>query len=97
MSLANIYSDPQVDAKGQACIHLQGVGLFAAKPASELQVGDIMVWNYGSKSVVQTIRTQGRSVYITQKTEDGKIWPERRFLGSRLVACTGLINKMRYL
>jgi hypothetical protein len=84
--MKSMYSGPQVDRNGQACIHLQGIGLFAAKPAGELKVGDTMVWNYGSTSVVHAIRAQGKSVYITQQTKDGKVWPERRFLATRLVA-----------
>ena len=97
MSLTNIYSGPQTDAQRQACIHLQGIGLFAAKPAGELQVGDKMVWNYGSTSTVLSIRTKGKSVFITERSEDGKEWPERRFLASRLVACTGICGKTKHL
>ena len=87
MSRRSIYSGPQVDRNGRPCIHLQGIGLFAAKPASEVKPGDVLVWNYGSTSTVLTVRTAGKSVYIAQKTDDGKEWPERRFLGSRLIAC----------
>lgn len=86
MSATNIYSGPQVDDKGRPCIWLQNIGLFAAKPAGELQVGDRMVWNGGSYSTVLSIRQKGKSVFVTEQTQDGKIWPERRFAASRLVA-----------
>ncbi len=78
-------------------IHLQGIGLFTAKPAGELKVGDNTVWNYGSTALVNTITAKGKSVLVTLKTEDGKVWPERRFLASRLVACTGLGGKTKQL
>lgn len=78
-------------------IHLQGIGQFTAKPANELQVGDTTVWNYGSTAEVSNVSLKGKSVYVTLKTQDGKEWPERRFLGSRLVACTGLGGKTKYL
>jgi hypothetical protein len=78
-------------------IHLQGIGLFTAKPAADLKVGDTMVWNFGGTSEVVAMRQKGKSVYITERTKDGKEWPERRFLGTRLVACTGIGGKTRYL
>jgi hypothetical protein len=71
-------------------IHLQGIGQFTAKPAGDLQMGDVTVWNYGSTAEVVSLSRKGKSVYVTLKTQDGKEWPERRFLGSRLIACTGL-------
>ena len=74
-------------------IHLQGIGQFTAKPASELTIGDTTVWNHGSTAAVASVRQQGKSVFVVLRTEDGKEWPERRFLGSRLVACTGLGGK----
>lgn len=78
-------------------IHLQGIGLFTAKPASELQIGDKTVWNYGSTAIVNSLTRRGKSVYVTLKTEDGKVWPQRRFLSSRLVACVGLGGKTKHL
>ena len=86
MSLSNIYSGAQLDRDGNPCIWLQEVGLFRAKPAGELQVGDIMVWNYGSTSTVLTIRHKGKSVFVTERDHEGREYPERRFLASRLVA-----------
>jgi hypothetical protein len=78
-----------IASNGRPTVQLQEVGKFTAKPASELKVGDVMVWNYGSTSTVLTIRHQGKSVYLTQRDESGKEYPERRFLGTRLIACVG--------
>lgn len=77
-------------------IHLQGIGQFTAKPASDLKIGDTTVWNYGHTAEVISVRAQGKSIYVALRTEDGKDWPERRFLSSRLVACTGLGGKTFY-
>jgi hypothetical protein len=74
-------------------IHLQGIGQFTAKPAAELKEGDTTVWNSGATAQVVSVRTQGKSVYVV--LNDGNaVYPERRFLGSRLVACTGLGGKL---
>jgi hypothetical protein len=78
-------------------IHLQGIGRFAAKPAADLKPGDRVVWNYGSCSDVVTVKAKGKSIYVTMRTDDGKVWPERRFLASRLIACTGLGGKVKQL
>lgn len=86
MSARSLYSGPQTDRNGAACIWLQSVGLHHAKPAAELQVGDTMVWNFGSTSTVLSVRRAGASVYVKQKTDDGKEWPEVRYLGKRLIA-----------
>lgn len=37
-------------------IHLQGIGRYPAIPAKDLKVGDIIVYNYGSTSVVRSRR-----------------------------------------
>lgn len=74
-------------------IHLQGLGQFTAKAAGELKVGDTTVWNHGSTAEVVSVRTKGKSVFVRLRTTDGKEWLERRFLASRLVACTGLGGK----
>jgi hypothetical protein len=75
-------------------IHLQGIGQFTAKPAGELKVGDKTVWNYGATADVLSVRANGKSVYVLLKDDKGREYPERRFLASRLVACTGLGGKI---
>lgn len=69
-------------------VHLQGIGKFQAKPAVELMVGDVTVWNYGAKEVVTVVEKRGKSVYVTLKyTSMGKeVEGIRRFSQTRLVA-----------
>jgi hypothetical protein len=60
-----------------AQIHLQGIGLLPAKPASELVVGDILSWNYSPMcSEVVAIEPFGQqSLKIHEKSRrDGKVY-----------------------
>jgi len=77
-------------------IHLQGIGQFPAKPAKELKTGDTTVWNNGSQAEIVSVRDSGKSVYVVLRTKDGKEWPERRFLKTRLVACTRISGHYYY-
>lgn len=77
-------------------IHLQEIGQFTAKPASDFKVGDVTVWNGGSTAEVVSVEVKGRSVFMVLKTAE-KTWPIRRFLATRLIACTGIGGKTRYL
>jgi hypothetical protein len=72
-------------ARDMPSIHLQGIGLCNAKPAAELQIGDKTVWNYGSIATVESVRHKGQSVYVSLR-DNKRLYPERRFLASRLVA-----------
>ena len=40
-------------------IHLQGIGRVDAKPATEIKIGDILIWNYGYKSTVKSVEKLG--------------------------------------
>lgn len=55
-------------------IRLQGIGWVNAIPASELQVGDITVWNYGGYEEVILIEPtkSGKSVKVTLAYGEGK-------------------------
>lgn len=67
-------------------LHLQGVGLHIAKLATEIRVGDVLVWNYGHTSEVVSIReVSPQFLAIEEKCESGKIWP-RRIKKSRTIA-----------
>ena len=70
-------------------IHLQGIGERPAKPASQIRVGDVLIWNYGEKSIVKSITEtkSGKSINILEDY-DGKIY-KRRLLKNTLVACKG--------
>lgn len=71
-------------------IHLQGIGQHTAKPAGELAVGDVTVWNYGYASRVVSVERVSKMFVVaglvsTDKRSDGKVWP-RRMKIDRLVA-----------
>jgi hypothetical protein len=62
-------------------IHLQNIGKTAAKPAAELKAGDVIVWNFGSTSVVEAVATGAKTVTVSLAGGYA-----RRFNASRLVA-----------
>ena len=67
-------------------IHLQRIGLHIAKPAGEIQVGDILVWNYWSTSSVVSVREISKCfVEVSSRSENGIVYP-RRMKKDRLVA-----------
>ena len=70
-------------------IHLQGIGEKPAKPAKEIKVGDVLIWNFGVKSIVKSITEtkSGKSINILEDY-DGKVY-KRRLLKTSLVACKG--------
>lgn len=65
-------------------IQLQSIGKVRGKVAGDLKVGDVILWNFGYTSVVETIEFRGKSVYTTLRSSDGKVY-DRRFLQSRVV------------
>lgn len=68
-------------------VHLQYCGDYEGTPASELKVGDKLMWNSGYVSTLLIVEKRGKSVYVTEKyTYNGKETTyERRFLATRLV------------
>lgn len=46
-------------------IRLQSVGWRNAIPADELEVGDVILYNFGSTGIVTSIEKRGSSVYYT--------------------------------
>lgn len=67
-------------------IHLQEVGQWKAKPASEFAVGDFAVWNGGSTSEIISIAPKGQTQLAWKiRTKDGKVW-DRVVKANRLVA-----------
>lgn len=69
-------------------IRLQYVGWVKAEPAANLKVGDRIMWNYGGTDEVVAIRYSktGTTMWITEKTDDGRVWGERKMRTTRLVA-----------
>lgn len=69
-------------------VKLMGVyGRTDAKPAEEMQVGDIVLWNYGVKGVVLNIvpSASGKTYDITTKTLDTGYISTRRYGAKRLI------------
>ena len=69
-------------------IRLQYVGMVKAEPAGNIKVGDRLMWNGGSTDEVVAVRfaESGKTMWITEKTDDGRIWPERKMTTTRGVA-----------
>ena len=74
-------------------IHLQGIGKVEAKPAQEFQIGEFILWNFGSQSKIVGIAKETKA-FITFKLEyplsGRRDWAdtgtsERRLKKSRLV------------
>lgn len=68
-----------------ASIHLQGIGRQIAKPAAEIVIGDVLVWNYGCLSTVVAARSVSPKFVEIDTTCDGKQYT-RRLKKDRLVA-----------
>lgn len=51
-------------------VHLQGIGKHHAKPAAELQAGDVTVWNYGyTETVLGVERLSPQFVRVASTSE----------------------------
>lgn len=68
-------------------IRLQGIGLVSAVPATEVQPGDVLVWNHGYKSDVIALEPKGEQSYTlrTRSHHDGKEYA-RTIRRTRLLA-----------
>lgn len=66
-------------------IHLQAIGKVSAIPASQLEVGDITMWNWGSLGRVKSIDKSGKVMIKTVLTFKDKDYP-RKFKPNRMVA-----------
>lgn len=72
-------------------IHLQAIGRVAAKPAGELQVGDVIKWNFGYLSPVIKIEPRGKMmITVYTQSNDGDTVYMRAMNKTRLVAVKGL-------
>lgn len=75
-----------MSAANYGSIHLQGIGSFRAIPAGDLKVGDVTIWNFGGLQTVAEIKPAGvKSVAIVWRDKDGKTYPARRYLATRLI------------
>lgn len=69
-------------------VKLQGIGNFTAKPAAELQAGDVTVWNYGYTETVlgvERLSTHFVRVAFTSAKDPARVF-YRRLKLDRLVA-----------
>ena len=71
-------------------IHLQSIGRVAAKPAGELQVGDVMMWNFSYTSTVVDITPRGKTQIVVHTQRDNDSTYTRVMSKTRLVAVKGL-------
>lgn len=62
-------------------IHLIGVGTQRAKLASDVRVGDHLVWNFGSISEVRGVTREGGMVTM-QVSQDGHTYAIRKRCGT---------------
>ena len=67
-------------------IQLQGIGTVSAKPAAELQIGDITIWNFGHKAVVLG-KVKETAAFVTLLIEEKEGTFTRRLKKTRLVGC----------
>ena len=73
-------------------IRLQSIGWVDAKPARELKLNDVIIWNFGYTSTVKSIEPKEKTIRTVIISEDGKEY-KRDFRPSRLVAIrTGVIS-----
>jgi len=68
-------------------IRLQSIGLVKGTPASEIKIGDVLVWNFGHTSTVKEVKKNktGNTLHLTTISgSDGKEY-ERKIRVSTLV------------
>jgi uncharacterized protein (DUF2147 family) len=88
MTAANSEARKRAEEAGpRPVIHLQGIGKAPAKTAGELEVGDILTWNYGYRYEVVAVTPCGKqSIRVTERSlKDGKEYT-RTMRTSRLVS-----------
>lgn len=72
-------------------MRLQGIGVVKGTQASEIKIGDTLMWNYGGTSTVETIKYSktGKTIVITEKWYNASKkefqTSERKMTTSRLV------------
>jgi len=78
----NFETMPEVEAepepfKAKKTVHLQGIGKHPAKAAGDFKVGDSIVYNYGVKGEVLSVKKQGAWVFL-ETLEDGKEFTSKK-------------------
>lgn len=61
---------PAVQTTTEPTIHLQAIGTCRAKYARDIVAGDVLVWNYGMRSLVMGVREVSKCyIEITGRSE----------------------------
>ena len=64
-----------------------GVGRVPAKPATDIQVGDVLVWNFNYKSTVLAIAPRGKTqLTIVEQYHNSNNIYQRNVTKTRLIA-----------
>ena len=67
-------------------IQLIGYGLCDAQPAKTIKPGDTLMWNYGVKSVVESIEKETpKQIVIKERYQSGKSYIRR--MGKERLVC----------
>lgn len=71
-------------------VSLQGIGKRPAKRVSDIQIGDVIIWNFGYKSTVKGIEVSktGRTYHLTTISASGKEF-RNLYHADRLLAVEG--------
>jgi len=68
-------------------VHLIGVGDVPGVPASDLKVGDKLMWNYSTEETIIAVQESSpKYLQIWTRGEDGREWGPRYLNKNRLVA-----------
>jgi len=68
-------------------VQLQSIGHVVGTPAGELKVGDYMMYNFGSISVVtEIVKETPKSIWVREKSIKSHYEGVRQMLKSRIVA-----------
>lgn len=67
-------------------LHLQGVGIKPAVRATELESGDVTMWNYGKKeTILGIVKETAKTIVFNIKSNDSNYVGTRRLAKDRLV------------
>lgn len=78
----------QIGVNNMAKIQLQGIGKVEAKKVNELNIGDVIMWNFGyTSTVVDLIPTKsGKSIKCMLRSNQDGVIRDRTMRSDRLVA-----------
>lgn len=72
-------------------LHLQSIGKVRAKLASEIAAGDVLVWNFGMRTLVLGVRELSKCyLEVTELSEESGNTTQRRMKKDRLVGLSSI-------